>query len=196
MRIQRALWHAFTSAADVTFKKHGQVLVWRENQVNNCIGKWVGLQVVDSGEPGKEQVYVCNTKVGPARSFNMAQVKIYLKPDAAAHTHVLNVASDLHCLSHASDTLMTEVLEPDDRHAKSAKMKQAIKDEVQGMMRRSNFNVVKKRRVPCDANVLPCKYILAIKFDKTGNERYKARFVIGGHRDRRKAFLVHTSQAI
>lgn len=141
-------------------------------------------------------IYARENKIGPGRPFDVIQVKKYLSPEVAAQTHVLEVVKGLRRMSHVSDTRMTEVLDPEDPRAKLAEMKQAVKDEVQGLIKRGTFRVVKKRKVSLNSNVLPCKYILAIKIDERGSQRYKARFVIGGHRDRRKAFLVHTSKAV
>ena len=42
LRIDRALPHAVPPAANVTYERNDEVLVWREKQVNNRIGEWVG----------------------------------------------------------------------------------------------------------------------------------------------------------
>lgn len=196
VRIDRALHHAVPPAADVTYERNDEVLIWREKLLSNRIGEWVGPYPVDDWDPEKELVFVRDSPVGPCRPFNLAQVKKYLRAKVSSHTFVWNVVKGLRDMSHASDTRMTEVLAPYDPRAKSAEMKKAICDEVEGLMSRGCFKVVKKRHVPRNANVLPCKYVLAIKYDETDAQRYKARFVLGGHRDRRKAFIVHTSQTV
>jgi hypothetical protein len=41
-------------------------------------------------------------------------------------------------------------------------------------------------------NILPSRFVLAVN-EKDGKEVLKARFVLGGHRDRDKKKLVHSS---
>ncbi len=48
MRVARALKHAVPGASDRLYQPGDQVLVWRERQVNNRIGEWIGLFSVDS----------------------------------------------------------------------------------------------------------------------------------------------------
>ncbi len=47
-RVSRALNHQTPTASDTVYVPGDQVLVWRENVVNNRIGKWLGPYVVDS----------------------------------------------------------------------------------------------------------------------------------------------------
>ncbi len=47
-RVSRALKHQTPTASDTIYVPEDQVLVWRENVVNNRIGKWLGPYVVDS----------------------------------------------------------------------------------------------------------------------------------------------------
>lgn len=203
MRVDRALRHAVPPAADVSFSSNDKVLVWRERIVGGRIGEWIGPFPVATWDPARKLVYIRDVKVGPPRPFNLAQVKKYLEPEAAAYTHVLEIVEGLRRLSHADanetlsmDVMLTEVLDPDDPRIKSVKMKAAIKNEVEGLMARKTFRVVEKRHVPPKSNVLPCKFVHAIKSDVEENLRYKARLVVGGHRDRRKDFLVHSTQTI
>lgn len=114
----------------------------------------------------------------------------------ASHAHVLEVINGLRNLSHATDTQMTEVISPNDRRAKSAKIKKDIKDEWQGLMKRGCSKVVKKFKLPHNANVLPCKYALVIKYYEHDGQRYRAHFVLGVNHVRRKAFITHKSQTV
>ena len=72
----------------------------------------------------------------------------------------------------------------------------AIKKEVKGLFERGTFKVILKEEIPKDANVLGARFVLAIKSTIDGKIKFKARYVIGGHRDRLKAFMVHASQTI
>lgn len=47
MWTNRALQRTVSPAADVTYGRDDEVLVWRENQVNNGIGKWVRPHLAD-----------------------------------------------------------------------------------------------------------------------------------------------------
>ena len=45
-------------------------------------------------------------------------------------------------------------------------------------------------------NIIPSRFILAIKKSDDGSEVYKALFFLGGHRDREKGELVHNSSTL
>ena len=107
LRIDRALRHAVPPAADVTYERNDKVLVWREKQVNNRIGEWVGPYPVDDWDPDKKLVFVRDTPVGPSRPFNLVQVKKYHRPEFTAHTFLFDLTDGLRNMSHASDTRMT-----------------------------------------------------------------------------------------
>lgn len=192
----RALRHAIQVAADVAYERNYEVLIWREKQINNRIGRWKGPYIVEDWDPGKKLAYVRDSSVGPCRPFNLAQVKKYLCPDVSAQTFAFEVFKGVRNMSHASDTRMTEVIASVDPRAESAEMKKAIRKEVEGLMSRGCFKVRKTRQVPQNTNVLPCKYVLAVKYGEKDEQRYKARFVLEGHRDGSKAFLLHTSQTV
>lgn len=203
VRTDRALRHAVPPAADQNFQQGDKVLVWREKIVNNRIGEWLGPFEVEGWDIEKKIVFVKDVRTGPSRPFNIAQVRKYLQPEIIAHTHVLEIAHSLRRLSHeatteapVSDVMLTEVLDPDDPRSRSMEMSKAIKKEVNGLMERGTFRILKRMNIPKDANVIPCKFVLAIKSDVDEKLTYKARFVAGGHRDRRKDFLVHSSQTV
>ena len=63
--------------------------------------------------------------------------------------------------------------------------------EIQGLEDRSVFKLINEPDIPSDANILNGRFILAIKDTGTTDERYKARFVVQGHKDRDKALIVH-----
>lgn len=202
VRTDRALRHAVPPAADQTYEKDDKVLVWRENIVSGRIGEWVGPFDVDGWDPQKKLVYIKDVKTGPSRPFNIAQVRKYLSAEMTAHTHVLEIAASLRRMSHeatsnhTSDVMLTEVLDRDDPRANTKAMNDAIKKEVDGLMKRKAFKIVKRKDIPKGANVIPLKLVLALKSDIDNAIRNKARWTAGGHRDRRKNFLVHSSQSV
>jgi hypothetical protein len=88
----------------------------------------------------------------------------------------------------------TEVLEPGDARIESVQMSDAVKAELDGLFKRGTFkNVVLPD--PSSENVLPTKFFYSIKHEDS-REIYKARFVIGGHRDKRKNHVIHTASSL
>eukprot|EP00171_Calliarthron_tuberculosum_P022450 IDg22450t1 len=72
LRIARALRHAIPPAADISYEPGEQVLVWREKQVNNRIGEWMGPKTVHGFDPERKLVYVTDSAVGnPAPSTSL-----------------------------------------------------------------------------------------------------------------------------
>ena len=53
-----------------------------------------------------------------------------------------------------------------------------------------------KEELPNGANALTARFVLAIKSNTDGQVKYKARYVIGGHRDELKQYLVHGAQTL
>ena len=88
---------------------------------------------------------------------------------------------------------LTEVIHPNDPRATSSDMSQAKRDEIRGLLDRGTFSVILREEVPPDGNVLPGRFVLAIKSAEDGQVKFKARYVIGGHRDRMKALMVHSA---
>ena len=62
-------------------------------------------------------------------------------------------------------------------------MSQAKRNEMKGLLERGTFSIILREEVPKDANVLPGRFVLAIKSAEDGQVKFKARYVIGGHRD-------------
>lgn len=65
--------------------------------------------------------------------------------------------------------------------------------EVDGLQGKAALEVVLRTDVPPNANVLGGCFVLSIKNIGTGEEVYKARYVVQGHTDREKNILVHNS---
>lgn len=60
-------------------------------------------------------------------------------------------------------------------------------------MDRGTFKIVPAQAIPDDANVFPARIVLTIKSDDDV-KKVKAPFVIEGHRDSTKKFIVHQSE--
>ncbi len=93
-------------------------------------------------------------------------------------------------------TFPTEIINENDLRAKEQVKNDAVKKEVQGLFKRGTFKVMLKGDVLDEANILPGRFILAIKSTEDVTTKYKARFVIGGHRDKHKNLMVHNSTTL
>lgn len=67
-------------------------------------------------------------------------------------------------------------------------MKDAVSNEVGDLDRRGTFKVIPKEEFLDGANALTAQFVLAIKSNADGQVKYKARYIIGGHRDVLKQF--------
>lgn len=88
---------------------------------------------------------------------------------------------------------ITEVLKPWDKRSTNTEFGNAKQLELAGLAKRGVFEVVCREDVPKDANIMGSRFVLAIKNVGSGEEVYKARFVVQGHTDAEKDALVHTS---
>eukprot|EP00171_Calliarthron_tuberculosum_P016379 IDg16379t1 len=90
-----------------------------------------------------------------------------------------------------AEVYVTEVIKKGDPRATSPEMRAAISKEIQGLINRGVFKIVLKQEISEDSNLMGGRFVLAIKDVGTDTERYKARFIILGHRDKDKTSLVH-----
>lgn len=72
-------------------------------------------------------------------------------------------------------------------------MTDAKEKEIESLLNRGTFKVILLEEIPSDGNVLPGRFVLSIKSTENGEIKYKARYVIGAHRDRLKHMMVHSS---
>jgi hypothetical protein len=67
-------------------------------------------------------------------------------------------------------------------------------NKLAGLFQRGTFKLVPKSELEGNnPNIVPSRFVLAIKRKDNGEEVYKARFVLGGHRDRDKRHIVHSA---
>ena len=201
MRAARALKHATPPAANVTYEPQDIVLVWRENVVAGRIGEWVGPFEVASFDPEKKLVHIRDPKKPRTKPFNVAQVKKYKDPKQFVDEEITHICETLgkafgHNLNDSKETHATEVIDKDDPRASTEEMREAIRAEVQGLIDRGTFEVLKKKDVPKDANIVPLRFVLALKSGLTIKPKNKARAVLGGHLDKLKELMVHITQTI
>lgn len=68
--------------------------------------------------------------------------------------------------------------------------------EISGLLERGALEIVLRSKAGENPDDVPSSFVLAIKHKHDGTTKYKVRFVIGGHRDRDKHFLVHDSATV
>lgn len=75
-------------------------------------------------------------------------------------------------------------------------MNAAKKAEIKNLLDRGTFKIFLRDDIPKDRNVLPGRFVLAVKPTEDGKEEYKARYVVGGHRDKLKRMMVHAPRRL
>lgn len=200
LRVRRALKHSTPTASSRVYSPGDKVLVWREKVVDSRIGEWIGPFTVLAADETKKIVFVQDVRIGAARPFNIAQVKHYNTPETIANSFFAALVKGISWYSSpnadAEDIYLTEVLDREDPREHSKQMDEAKREEINNLLDRRTFKVILTEDVPQDGNVLPGRFVLAIKSTEDGMTKYKARYVIGGHRDRLKHMMVHTTSTL
>ena len=89
-----------------------------------------------------------------------------------------------------------EIIKSSDPRYNSPEANEAFAKELAGLIDQGVFKVVIEEELPDDPNVLVARFILCIKDINTGNEKFKARFIVQGHTDSEKEVLLHPSPTI
>ncbi len=190
-RITRALKQSIRSATDNTFEPGDKRLVWREKLVENRIGEWVGPYIVRSNDAKGGIVLVQKDENSAHERYNLAQVRPFLEPGAAEISFLDNLHSSF---SHfySGDYLhliyATEFISPE--------MREAIRAEVRDLLKRAMFKFILRSELLDGANALTARFILANMSNADSEIQYKARYVVGGHRDNLQQYLVHGAQTL
>jgi len=121
-------------------------------------------------------------RTGP-RSFNISQLKAAQLPSMSEFIRETQTRA-----------FFTEVIDPSD--PRSALFSDAKRREIEGLIDRGTFPIVLQRDVEYEPNIIPSRFVLAIKKADDGTEAYKARFVLGGHRDKENRSLVHNATTL
>ena len=75
-------------------------------------------------------------------------------------------------------SFITEEIKSNDPRA--SQFSAAKRKEIEGLIKRGTWKIVKKDEVPQNANVLGGRFVLTIKDSGTNKEVYKARYVVQG----------------
>lgn len=199
MRIQCGIIHNVPRSSNHVYQPGEQEIVWREKQVNSRIGEWVGPFTVLSMDESRKLVDIQDADISAARPFNVVQVKPFFNPHHTAHYFIINVAEHFRPYSspiQREDIFMAEVLSPNDPRAHTTEMSEAKRSEIRILLSRGTFKVILKEDIQRNGNVLLGRVVLALKSTIDGNVKHKARFVIGGHRDKLKELMVHSSRTL
>eukprot|EP00171_Calliarthron_tuberculosum_P003375 IDg3375t1 len=152
------------------------VYVYREK-----LKQYTGPHMVASAYGKAIRIHVGESK-GP-RLFNKAQ----LKPAPLENVY----SEELSGPSYNPMVLHTEVLKQGD--PRECSFDEAKREELLGLLKRGTFRIVLREEIESNPNVIPSRYVLAIKHKIDGSTRLKARLIVGGHRDREKNLYVYNS---
>ena len=86
---------------------------------------------------------------------------------------------------------LTEIIKLNDPRANYSRITEAKYAEIRDLVNRGTFGTVLKTELPYGANLITARHVISIKSDEDKEERYKARYVFGGHLDIMKYYLVH-----
>lgn len=92
--------------------------------------------------------------------------------------------------------MMTEIIHPKDDSFTLPQMTTVKRKEIYNLLSRGTFKVTLREDITPGVNVLPGRFVLAIKSTEDGKSKLKYRYVIGGHRDKFKDFIVHSSKTL
>lgn len=91
---------------------------------------------------------------------------------------------------------MIKVVQINDKRAHYSEMKAPIKSEVIDLLRRGTFKVITRKEIPDGANALTARFVLATNSKADGDIKYKALYVVGGHRNIMNHFIVHDAKTL
>lgn len=75
-------------------------------------------------------------------------------------------------------------------------MHKVIFEEIHNSVKTGTFRVTIRHEHPDGANTLTVQFVLPIKSKADGSTRYKVIYVISGHLDSLKQYLVHSEQSL
>lgn len=141
---------------------------------------------------GKNARLHLGKRTGP-RSFNISQLRPAGTRDQQSKD---GDESSTHTAQYNPDVEYTTVLWTEDLMTgdpREALFDDAKRQEILGLIERGTFRVVMEEEAGPNPNIIPSRYVLSIKHGEDDSVRYKARFVVGGHRDKGRHSVVHNS---
>jgi len=119
----------------------------------------------------KKLVYIQDVEVGNARPFNVSQVKKYQEPADIAHSFTMGLRDKFDNFATPPEdesVYMTEIIDVNDPRSCSKKMDDAKRSEIRNLLQRGTFKVILREELPPDGNILPGRFVLAIKSTEDG----------------------------
>ncbi len=191
LKVKRALNHNTPAASDHSYQPGAKFLIWRKNLVENRIGAWVGTYIVFSFDKNSRPFsYIriltlglgATTSLMSNHSWNQLSFhQLYEFSPKNVRTFLISFANleYAHYRSSWQEWLSCRVTKNANR----------IKNEVRDLLRRGTFEVTLKEELPDGANECSARFVPAIKSNADQDVKYKARYVIAGHRDLKKSSL-------
>ena len=196
LRVNTALRSNLPAAATQEVTTGDRVMVHRE-ETKSWVGSYTVTRVID------KQVWV---RLNPHRTqqYNLSKVRLYNGNEEDEHRNekenelvpITNQGNPPGQGAEPMEVNLTENLHPNDPRCYSKRFIEAMYKEVNGLEERETWKVVKRSAIPKGANVIGGRFVLSLKNAKTHEEKAKARYVAGGHRDKDKFQLVHISTTI
>ncbi|MEM1283154.1 MAG: reverse transcriptase domain-containing protein [Chlamydiota bacterium] len=197
LRIRKAMLSKVPRNADLVLNPGDMVRVFRETD-RKYLGPYPVIRV-----DGKQVFILINDK---EIQHSIHQVLHASEYDKIANGELLLdemktmfssfISRPLHESNDPYRIHITEVLHPADPRAFGKLATEAKKKEIEGLIRKGTWKIVLKEEVPRDANVLTSHFVITIKDVETNQPIFKARYVIHGHKDKEKDFLVHNTTNI
>ena len=214
-RVQNSLNRKMPSAAHKVYTPGQQVYVYRERKKH-----WEGPFTVIKVQTPKSVVLDVGRKL-KQQPFNVAQIK---PAKTAVQDGPLDLEQLDKTKRHTQDKrrsqrqrftpsrfipiflsidendlrrngiMYTKVISPGD--PRTDVFDEAKRKQLAGLFKRGTFHLVLREEVGLKPNIIPTRFVLSIKRSDDDKEVLKARFVLGGHRDREKSSLVHTSTTL
>ena len=201
-RIAEGINHRPSPSANEIFETGDNVYVFREKAkrwtgpypIDRVEGKYVWV-TVDSQGSKQFHVAQCKRSVVPLVPKDLqtpvkqpeAQPEVPAPTDGKAPVELSETVPQV-------EVHWTETLDSRDPRAKTPEMEEAIRREIISLIERGTFRIVVMEDTS-EKNVLPSRFVLAIKH-ADGTTRYKARFVLGGHKDKMKNFMLHSASSL
>ena len=202
LKLAQALRSKLPPAADYQLSVGDQVLVKRE-KIAAAQGPF---PIVEIDADGK-QIFILDEK-GAKKQFSVSQIRpYYQEPSDILFSHINDMLHDFRsepasapahdtpekniCSTHVS-----EVIKCTDPRSLSDAAISAKRKEIGGLLSRKTWKVVCERDVPTDANIMGGRFVLTLKDVGTDKPFFKARYVVQGHRDKDKDYLVHDSTTL
>ena len=134
---------------------------------------------------------------GEVKPYGLVHVRRYFLPEQIASSFMVQLND---CLTYfresENDTYAIEILTSKDPCCHSAEMSEAKKKEIKGLLERTISKIIRREEIPKDANILLGGFVLAIKSTEDGQIKYKARFFMGGHRDKHKYLMAYNAATL